>query len=126
MRAMKYTALCLFAILALAFLLHGTLPQVSTGSWLPANSLAEGRGQSAGGALNSLEIFAPATGTFTALVSGTLSSARQDHAAAVLADGRVLIAGGSDGANALNSADIYDPSIGSVSAAANMSGPRTK
>jgi len=26
MRATKYTALCLFAILSLAFLLHGTLP----------------------------------------------------------------------------------------------------
>src|SRR5439155_23604168 len=59
--------------------------------------------------------------------AGTMSSPRQDHAAAVLSDGRVLIAGGSsDGTNALNTTDIYDPQAGSVSPGPVMSTARAK
>src|SRR5437773_3976448 len=53
---------------------------------------------------NTLEIFDPNSGNFSN--AGTMSSPRQDHAAAVLSDGRVLIVGGSsDGTNALNTTD---------------------
>src|SRR5207247_2427148 len=63
---------------------------------------------------NTLEIFDPNSGNFSN--AGTMSSLRQNHAAAVLSDGRVLIVGGSsDGTNALNTTDIYDPQTGSVS-----------
>src|SRR5438445_622307 len=37
------------------------------------------------------------------------------HAAALLADGRVLVAGGSDGPIALSSTDIFDPATGVAS-----------
>src|SRR5205814_2079419 len=83
-----------------------------------ASILQDGRvliagGQNSGGAVNTLEIFDPDSGNF--LSAGTMSSPRQDHAAAVLSDGRVLIVGGSsDGTNALNTSDIYDPKAGSV------------
>src|SRR6184192_4414802 len=70
-------------------------------------------GQNSGGASNTLEIFDPNSGNFSN--AGTMSSPRQDHAAALLSDGRVLIAGGSsDGTNALNTTDIYDPQAGSI------------
>ena len=52
----------------------------------------------------SLEIFDPTTNVF--VTAGILSTARKGHAAALLADGRVLIAGGSDGAGTLDSVDI--------------------
>src|SRR5207253_4727649 len=74
---------------------------------------------------NTLEIFDPNSGNFSN--AGTMSSPRQDHAAAVLSDGRVLIVGGSsDGTNALNTTDIYDPQAGSVTPGPAMSTPRAK
>src|SRR5947199_608433 len=74
---------------------------------------------------NTLEIFDPNSGNFSN--AGTMSSPRQDHAAAVLSDGRVLIVGGSsDGTNALNTTDIYDPQAGSVSPGPVMSTARAK
>src|SRR5204862_4825665 len=82
-------------------------------------------GQNSGGAMNTLEIFDPNSGNFSN--ASVMSSPRQDHAAAVLSDGRVLIVGGSsDGANALNTSDIYDPQAGSVSAGPVMSTPRAR
>ncbi len=74
---------------------------------------------------NTLEIFDPNSGNFSN--AGTMSPPRQDHAAAVLSDGRVLLVGGSgDGTNALNTTDIYDPQAGSVSPGPAMSTPRAK
>src|SRR3989475_12397761 len=62
---------------------------------------------------NTLEIFDPNSGNFSN--AGTMSSPRQDHAAAVLSDGRVLLVGGSgDGTNALSPTDLYGPQAGSV------------
>ena len=49
----------------------------------------------------------PTTGTFTAVTDGT---------ATVLQDGTILLAGGSDGTNALATAYIYDPIAKSVTA----------
>lgn len=62
-------------------------------------------------ALDSAEIYDPATGTFK-LLSSKMSVPRQYHKAIKLQDGRVLIAGGSQGPGLTNSvkrADIFDP-----------------
>ena len=82
----------------------------------------------AGGAngtvLNHVELYDPAAGTFT-LAAHTMVSARVDHAASLMADGRVLITGGKDGANkVLGSAELYDPRTGLFTATGDMSSPR--
>lgn len=67
---------------------------------------------------NAAEIYDPATGNFTA--TQNMSTPRSGHTATVLGDGRVLIAGGytastSDGFQATNTTEIYDPSTGAFS-----------
>jgi hypothetical protein len=60
------------------------------------------------------EIFNPQTGTwrYTGLPLGprtVMMQPRREHTATRLADGRVLIAGGANGAMRLNTAEIFDP-----------------
>ena len=53
--------------------------------------------------------------------TGSMIKARSDQTATLLSDGRVLVAGGYDGAHAsLASAEIYDPSPGQFSATGSM------
>ncbi|HEX2062699.1 MAG TPA: kelch repeat-containing protein [Thermoanaerobaculia bacterium] len=54
----------------------------------------------------SAEIYDPQTQTTRAI---PMTTRRVDHTATLLADGRVLIAGGSDGESVLRSAEIFDP-----------------
>jgi Galactose oxidase, central domain len=56
--------------------------------------------------LPTAEIFDPTTGTFTA--TGTMSNRRSEHAATLLANGKVLLTGGTVG----NAAELYDPATG--------------
>ena len=81
--------------------------------------------------LSSAEIFNPNTGTFTA-TAGPMAMPRESHVAALLSSGKVLIAGGSDGALGINmpattvyaSSEVYDPSTGHFTAAGSMNAAR--
>ena len=81
-------------------------------------------GMNDSGALNTAEIYDPATGTFA--LGGVMATARVNHTATILLDGRVIIAGGEDAeGNILDSIEIYDPATGFSSAGSTMSAPRT-
>ena len=76
---------------------------------------------------SSTEIYDPATGRFSA--GRDMTRIRHKHEAVLLADGHVLIAGGSDehdGNGAYANAEIYDPSSGSFRATGNMNSARYK
>lgn len=76
---------------------------------------------------SSTEIYDPATARFTA--GPDMTRIRHKHEAVLLADGRVLIAGGSDerdGSGAYANAEIYDPVAGSFRATGNMNSARYK
>lgn len=75
-----------------------------------------------GNLVNAADLYNPATGAFgcsglgginstTGYCQSTLTDARFLDTATLLADGRVLIAGGNDG-NIVNTAEIFDPSSG--------------
>ncbi len=49
-----------------------------------------------------------------------MTAARADHAAIKLADGRVLITGGHDGAASLGTTEIFDPATGTFSSGPSM------
>jgi hypothetical protein len=70
---------------------------------------------------DSAEIYDPSTGRFT--TTGRMNVPRHKHDAVLLADGRVLITGGSDESDdqgAYTSAEIYDPASGAFSMVSSM------
>jgi MBG domain-containing protein/galactose oxidase-like protein/Kelch motif protein len=58
------------------------------------------------------------------MASTTMLVERRGHTATQLADGRVLIAGGENSSGTLNETELYDPTSGTFSAAANMDAAR--
>jgi hypothetical protein len=119
-----------------AWSMTGHMPELRQGS--TATTLRDGRVLIVGGwgvdaegvpVLPSVgQVYDPATGTFTP-TRGGLTTPRYNHTATLLADGRVLIAGGA-GADfnavqpELASAEIFDPVTGMFSPTATMSTPR--
>ncbi len=140
----------------------GTAAQVydpKTGTFSPTGSLAQSRGGTTATLLRdghvlftgggncgpgqdgiwaSAELYDPTTGTFSP--TGSMAAPREQHTATLLADGRVLIAGGLSGSSPasaggitlaafrtadvdafLTTAEIYDPSTGQFSKTGSMS-----
>ena len=97
-----------------------------------ATTLKDGRVLIAGGwesfsgttltATSSAEIYDPTTKTFTA--TGSMTGPRASQDATLLADGRVLLSGGSNGANRLKTAEIYDPKTSKFTATGSMNEAR--
>src|SRR5213596_2329889 len=89
-----------------------------------ATLLGDGRvliagGEGSGAPGSTLEIFNPATSSFSA--AGTLVTPRKNHAAVLLSGGRVMIVGGFDGSHVLNSTEIFDPATTQVSSGPSLS-----
>lgn len=103
---------------------QGTLGQARSNH--TATLLLDGRvlvvgGLTASGPTTACEIYNPATGNWSA--TGSLTTARYDHAATrLLSDGRVLVAGGIGASNnLLSDAEVFHPGSGMWSGAGTMS-----
>ena len=97
-----------------------------------AAPLPDGRVLVAGGSYNdgvdhelaSAEVFNPATNSFTPV--GDMGIARVRAAAAPLPDGRVLVAGGNDGATRLSSAELFNPATNAFTPVGDMETDRAR
>jgi N-acetylneuraminic acid mutarotase len=79
-----------------------------TATLLPDGRVLVSGGRAHGGPesadFNDAELYDPVTGTWTA--TANMAEARDGHTATLLADGRVLVSGGTD---QLSPAEVYDP-----------------
>ena len=100
-----------------------TATLLPNGKVLIAGGLAGRAFEGGPGIVASTEIYDPQSGRFTA--GPTMTSPRTGHAAVLLADGKVLIAGGADrDDHEISTAEIYDPASNRFTATASMQTPR--
>jgi hypothetical protein len=86
-----------------------------TATLLQGGTVLVAGGQGANGAVNTADLYDPATNAFTNLPPGLLTS-RYLHTATLLPNGTVLVVGGqSDGTTYLASAEIFNPTLGTFS-----------
>ncbi len=88
----------------------------------------ESGGPTGGSIVSSAELFNPGTSVFTSpaafcteppsspIAKGCMNSDRAGHTATLLGNGKVLLAGGFDGTQALKTAEVYDPSSNTFTA----------
>lgn len=106
-----------------------TVPMTTSRLAFAAVRLADGRVLITGGSkgpeggftsIENCEIYNPSSGTFTSVAP--MSKARNYHGAALLADGRVLVVGGSQNIGPIyyNDAEIYDPSANAWTSAGSL------
>lgn len=69
------------------------------------------------------ELYDPVTGTWSS--AGVMSAPRGFHAALLLPNGKVLLAGGTDGHHYLASADLFDPALGTWTLTGSMAAARS-
>jgi hypothetical protein len=98
----------------------------ATATLLPGGKILIAGGYRVEGAMTvaeaSAELYDPASGTFS--VTGSMAEARYRHTATLLADGRVLVAGGTGDRATLASAELYDPVSGTFGPAGSMTTAR--
>jgi len=96
-----------------------------TATLLPNGKILVAGGNAGGVATNSVQLYDPATGTWTA--TGSMVVARFSHTATLLPNGKVLVAGGVSGSfMSVALAELYDPALGSWALTASMSTARDR
>ncbi|WP_157232222.1 Kelch repeat-containing protein [Hyalangium minutum] len=96
---------------------HGehTATLLNNGNLLVAGGHLDGHRSNAHAAV---EVYDPAANSWS--TTAPMTSRRGGHAAALLANGKVLVTGGTHGGSALAAAEVYDPASGTWSAAGSM------
>jgi MYXO-CTERM domain-containing protein len=100
-----------------------TATLLSSGEVLVAGGAGNNDGGVTTNALSSAELYEPSTGTFVS--TGSMTTTREIHAAALLGSGEVLVVGGlSSSFDDLSSAELYDPTAGTFAATGPMTTAR--
>ena len=102
-----------------------TTRQIHHANLLPNGKVLVTGGFDANGvSLASAELYDPGTDSFSG--TGSMATARGNHASAVLYTGKVLVAGGTAPTGATATAELYDPSAGTFSPTGSMTQPRVR